>query len=314
MGGKGVARYLAPSGSGREHARHLRERRLRRRPRDRQRSCRGLPSSRSVSMHPAEVETPRRGRARRSPSCSRSTSRRRQRRCRHEDDGTLVLALLRGDDRLEEASSRPRSGPTSGRDRRRDRGGLRRRGRLARSRCGSSARSSRTRRSRGAVRRRGESHRLASARRRGGPGLPAGVRRHPPAEGGRCVPGLRRAARLPDRDRGGAYLQARHALLRGVPAPSTWTRTASRSDRDGLLRHRARAASSRPRSSSTAATRDGLAGGDLSLRRARGRAGLGQPELVAIGDRSPRASRRRAWTSCSTTASCARARSSPTPT
>ena len=146
------------------------------------------------------------------------------------DDGTLVLALLRGDDRLEEAKLQAALGSDfRPGDRRGDRGGLRRRGRLARAGRVHGAGRRRRDAARGPVRRRREPHRLASARRRGGPRLRARVRRHPPAEGGRRMPRVRRAARLPDRDRGGPHLQARHHATPRRSAPGTWTRTASRS-------------------------------------------------------------------------------------
>ena len=159
-----------------------------------------------------------------------------------KDDGTLVLALVRGDDRLEEAKlaggarlrlpSRDRRGdpwrasaPT----------GLARAGRLRR--AGRRRRDA----ARGPVRRRRESHRLASARRRGGARLPGRVRGHPPAEGGRRVPRVRRRARLPDRDRGRPHLQARHAVLRAARREVPRRGRRGEAARDGLLRDRARA-------------------------------------------------------------------------
>ena len=132
-----------------------------------------------------------------------------------KDDGTLVLALVRGDDRLE----RRRSSSTAlGADFRPATD------EEIRSAFGADAGSL------GPVGFDGEivadealregqfvagANRdgLAPARRRGGPRLPAALRRHPRAEGGRRVPELRRRARLPDRDRGRPHLQARHPLL-----------------------------------------------------------------------------------------------------
>ena len=147
-----------------------------------------------------------------------------------KDDGTLVLALLRGDDRLEEAKLqavlgsdfRPATddeivagfGAEGG-----SLGPVGFKGPIV---------ADETLRE-GAVRRRSEPDRVAPARRGGGAGLPAGVRGHPAAEGGRRVPRVRRPARLPDRDRGRPHLQARNAATRRRLAPGTWTRTASRS-------------------------------------------------------------------------------------
>ena len=147
-----------------------------------------------------------------------------------QDDGTLVLALLRGDDRLEEAKLQSALGsdfrPATDEE---IVARFRRRGRLA----GSGRLLGAGDRGRGApggpVRRRREPHRLAPARRRGGPRLPARVRRPPPAEGGRRLPGLRRHAGFPDGDRGRPHLQARHQVLGSRSAPSTSTRTGWRS-------------------------------------------------------------------------------------
>ena len=58
MGGSGSADFLAPAGRGREHARHLRERRFRRRPRGRARRCRARRSSRRRSSRPRRSRRP----------------------------------------------------------------------------------------------------------------------------------------------------------------------------------------------------------------------------------------------------------------
>ena len=154
-------------------------------------------------------------------------------------DGKVVLALVRGDDRLDEGklaavlgSRRP-----AGR-RRRDQGGVRRRSRLARA-----CRVRRRRRARrgapdGAVRRRREPHRLPPARRGARTRLRRRARRHPPRARGRHVSALRRRPALPDGDRGRPHLQARRGLLgaarRHVPRRAVGRASA----RDGVLRDR----------------------------------------------------------------------------
>ena len=81
-GRQGVARLPRAVGLGREHARHVRERRLRGRPRDRARRPARARASRSGSTRPARSRRRTPAPARRSRSCSRSTSRRPRRRCR----------------------------------------------------------------------------------------------------------------------------------------------------------------------------------------------------------------------------------------
>ena len=166
---------------------------------------------------------------------------------------TLVLALIRGDDRLEEAKMRRRSRATSrpATDEEiqaalRRRPGLARPGRLrGRGRGRRDA-------ARGPVRRGREPRRLPSARRRGrarlrGRASPTSAQ---PLEGD-SLPGLRRRPALPDRDRGGAHLQVRHALLgaarRDVPRRGRRREAADRR----LLRNRARRGSWPPSSSSS---------------------------------------------------------------
>ena len=106
--------FLAPSGAGENTLVTLRERRLRRRPRDRARRPARARASRRRSARRRRSRRPgvttMRG-ARGVPRAS--TSPRRRRRCRStKDDGTVVLALVRGDDRLErgEAAARARRG------------------------------------------------------------------------------------------------------------------------------------------------------------------------------------------------------------
>ena len=56
------------------------------------------------------------------------------------------------------------------------------------------------------------------------------LRRHPAVAGGRRLPALRRAPRLPDRDRGRSHLQARDAVQRPAGSDATSTNPA-RNDR-----------------------------------------------------------------------------------
>ena len=190
-----------------------------------------------------------------------------------KDDGTVVLALVRGDDRLEEAKLLAAVGADvapvdRGRDPRRvrRRSGLARPGRLQ-------GRGDRRRGApRGPVRRRREPRRLAPARRRARPRLPAALRRHPPAARGRHLPRLRRRAALPDRDRGRPHLQARHAVLgaarRDLPRrgrPGEAARHGQLRDRPGA--HHRSSGRAEPRRA-----RDPLAARDRPLRRPRRRA------------------------------------------
>ena len=184
-----------------------------------------------------------------------------------KDDGTVVLALVRGDDRLEEAKlaaalgsgSRPsteeeiraafgadprlaRPGRVPGRDRRR---------RDA---------------ARGAVRRRREPRRAGTcAASRRGRDLRAALRGHPRAGRGRPLPGVRRRAALPDRDRGRPHLQARDDATRRRSARRSSTRTAPRS-RCSWAATASAPAGSWPRRSSSATTSTGSSGRRRSLR------------------------------------------------
>ena len=191
MGGSESIDFLAPVGLGREHARHLRERRLRGRHRGRPRrsacACVSAAPRRAGGDRDARRHDDRGARRRRSAS----TSPRPRRRCRsRRTTAAVVLALVRGDDRLEldKLDRRARRGRPA-RDRGRDPRCVRRRARLARP--GRLRGRDRRRRdaARRAVRRRREPRRLASARRRGRPRLRAAVRRHPRA--------ARRATRCP---------------------------------------------------------------------------------------------------------------------
>ncbi len=154
-------------------------------------------------------------------------------------DGTVVLALIRGDDRLSEprlqtalgADFRPStdeeirkafgaSGGSLGPDR--DRPGDRRRRDAAL----------------GPVRRGRERGRTPSARRRGRARLRAALRRHPRGPRGRSLPELRRRAPLPHGDRGRPHLQARHALLRAARRDLPRRGRHREADHHGLVRHR----------------------------------------------------------------------------
>ena len=177
-------------GLGREHARPLRERRLRGRPRGARRRSRVRPELPERLDAPEEIETPGvttiealaefLGIDQAATSKAMPVV---------KADGTLVLALVRGDDRLSETklydalpgASRPATdeeiraafgagggslGPI----------GFSRRGRRRRDAA------------RGAVRRRREPRRLAPARGRGRPRLPAALRRPARAARGRPLP------------------------------------------------------------------------------------------------------------------------------
>ena len=163
---------------------------------------------------PAEIETAGVATIEALAELSGSTLRRPRRRCRSSNrDGKVVLALVRGDDRLEEAKLAAPPLRTPAGDGGGDPRGVRRRPRLHRPGRLLRRRGRRRGASRGPVRCRGEPHRLASSRRRGGARLRAPVRRHPRAARGGYVPGLRRGTPLPDRDRARPHLQARDAVL-----------------------------------------------------------------------------------------------------
>ena len=132
-------------------------------------------------------------------------------------DGTLVLGLVRGDDRLSESKMLGVLGsdfrPATDEE---IRDGVRRQRWLARPDRRRRRGRRRRRPSRRAVRRRREPRRPALARRGGGPRLRTAFRGHPRARRGRHVPRVRRCAPLSDRDRGRAHLQVRHAVRRAA--------------------------------------------------------------------------------------------------
>ena len=240
-GRRRVDRLPRAGGLGREHARHVRAGRLRRRPRDRAR-------------HPAGARSFRRRSTRRRRSRRRASGRSRalaeflgidaaatSKAMPVVRDGAVVLALVRGDDRLEEAKlaavlggdvrlatedeirsafgADPGSlGP----------GRLRRRGRRRRGAP------------RGPVRRRCEPDRLASPRRRARARLRGPLRGHPAVAGGRHLPAVRRPARLSDGDRGWPHLQVGHQVLGGARSDLPRRERQGAAHRHGLVRHRSR--------------------------------------------------------------------------
>ena len=232
-------------------------------------------------------------------------------------DGTLVLGLVRGDDRLSEAKliggARERLPP---RDRRGDPRGVRRRRRLARP--GRRRRRGHRRRgaARGAVRRRREPRRLAPPRRRGRARLRAALRGHPRGTRGRRVPGVRRRSSASRRRSRSATSSSSGRATRSRSARRSSTRTGPRSRSS-----EAATASGRRASMAAAVEQSHDENGivwprvDRAVRRPRARAprgrrsrSLARAEKVA-DDARPKA----ASTSSSTTATSARARSSPTP-
>ena len=147
-----------------------------------------------------------------------------------KDDGTLVLALIRGDDRLSETKLLRRA-PGASRPATDDE---------IRAAFGASGGSL------GPIGFEGEiladetlreGQFVAGANRdgrhlrgvRGGPRLRAALRRPARAPRGRPLPRVRRRARLPDGDRGRAHLQLRHASTPGRWRRRSSTRTARRS-------------------------------------------------------------------------------------
>ena len=298
-----VGRLPRAVGIGREHARHVRERRLRGRPRGRARRAARAGRSRRGSTRRRRSRRRASRRSRRSRSCSAIDAAATSKAMPvTKEDGTVVLALVRGDDRLEEAklargARRATCGPPTEDEIRAAFGADPAR----------SARSASTGEmiADEALR---EGQFVAGANRtgwhlrgvearprlRGALRRPARVRRR--ATGAR----VRRRAAVPDRDRGRPHLQARHALLgaarRDVPrrgrrarSRSSWAATAS-----------APAASWPPRSSSIT-TRTGSSGrGDRAVRRARRRARRAPRRSAEQAARGAR--RTPGSTCCSTTA------------
>ena len=224
----------------------------------------------------------------------------------------LVLALVRGDDKLSEGKLETllRGGVPPG-DGRGDPRRLRRRRRLARA----GRRRRRGDRRRGAprrpVRRRRERGRQASPRRPGRPRLRADLRRHPPGQGRRRLPRVRRHAPHRDGDRGRPHLQARHVPLAAVRRDVSGRGRDGEAARHGQLRHRPRAHDGRDRRAVARRERDRVAAGGRAVRRARRRAARAPRRSRC---RRPRRSRRPGSTSSSTIATSGRGRSSPTPT
>ena len=138
------------------------------------------------------------------------------------------------------------------------------------------------------------------------------ARRHPRGRGGRH--GRRRPDPHRARDRGRQHLQARHALLGAARRDLPRRGRQGARDLDGLLRARSGAHRRRRGRAVRRRARDQLAALDRAVRRRAGRARQGGHGRSA---RSPSGSTtscgRPAWTCSTTTATSARARSSPTP-
>ena len=307
-----VDRLPRAVGRGREHARHVRERRLRGRSRDR---LRGAASTRV----PAEAR-----RAGGDRDTGRHDDRGARGAARHRRGGDVEGDAAHEGGRHRRARARARRRPARAREARRrpqrgrapvDRGRdprrVRRRPRIARP--GRLRRPDRRRRdpARRPVRRRREPDGLPPARRRGGPRLPGGLRRPARAGRKRPLPELRRRAALPDRDRDRPHLQARHALLGSRSTRRSSTRTARRR-RWSWAATASAPAGSWPRRSSSSTTTRASAGRRRSRRTTCTSSCCRAPRSRA---RRPRASSPKPGaTCCSTTAPCARARSSPTRT
>ena len=303
-------------GLGREHARPLRERRLRGRPRGG-----GGGSERRRAARAAR-------RARGDRDARGDDDRRAGRVPRDRPVGDLEGDAGRQAGRHRRARTRPRRRPAqrdealrraarriAPGDGRRDQRRVRRGRRLARPgrvlRRGDRRRDA----ARRAVRRRRKPRRAAPARGRGGPRLRAEVRRPARAARRRPLPVVRRCAHLPDRDRGRPHLQLRHLLLRAarrnVPRRGRSGEAAARRQ----LRHRARPRHGRDRRAAQRRVRDhrwpaSVAPYDVHVVAL----AAGSPEVAGNRRRDHEPlSRRPAARSCSTTATSAPARSSPTP-
>ena len=241
MGGSESIDFLAPAGSGENTLVTLRERRLRRRPRDRARRSRARPSFPERLDAPEEVETP---------------------------GVTTIEALAEflGIDAAATSKAMPvvkarRHARARARPRRRPARGGEARGRARRGASGrrprrrSAPRSAPSRGSLGPVGFDGEvvadealreGQFVAGANRDGwhlrgveaGRDYRAAVRRHPRAARGRQRARVRRRARVPDRDRGRPHLQARHALLGAARRDVPRRGRQREADRHGQLRHR----------------------------------------------------------------------------
>ncbi len=229
-GRQGVDGLPRALGIGREHARDVRERRLCGRPRDRvRRSAR--------ARVPGAARRARRDRDAGHPYV-RGARRAALDRPRGDDEGDAGRQGRRHARARAPARRRPPRGGEaaigarlrlSTGDRRGDRGGLRRRGRLARP--GRIHRPDRRRRdaARGAVRLRREPHRLAPARRGGGPRLLSPSSRTS-ASRRRATRARTAAAGSASRSRSRSATSSSSApATRRRSAPSTWTRTAPRS-------------------------------------------------------------------------------------
>ncbi len=199
-------------------------------------------------------------------------------------------------------------------DRGRDHGRVRRRPRLPRT--GGIRRDRRRRRgaAAGPVRRRRQPNRVAPPRRRARTGLRAAVRGHPGAARRGHVSPMRWQPPLPDCDRGRPHLQARYPLLgpvRRCVRRRGWSGAAAR---HGILRHRAGPDHDGRRRAAPRRERHRMAA--RRLRRTTSASSRSEPPVPRRQARPrawSRASSARASRSCSTTATCDQARSSPMP-
>ena len=228
-------------------------------------------------------------------------------------DGTVVLALVRGDDRLEPAKLAAALG-TDTRPATDDE---------IRAAFGAGGGSlgpvgfegeviADEALARGTVRRGREPRRLPSSRRRGRPRLRAALRGHPRVAR-RATAARSAAARSSSRRRSRSATSSSSA--RATPSRSG-RRSSTRTARSkplvmGVVRHRAGPRHGRRGRAAPRRERHGLAARDRAVRRARRRAGRRRRDRVAGG---AGAVGRRGSTCSSTTATCARGRSSPTPT
>ena len=287
MGGRESLDFLAPSGLGREHARHLRERRLRGRPRDRARRPARAASSRSGSTRP------RRSRRRtRDVRGARGAARDRPRGDVEGDAGR---------EGRRDARARARSAATTGSRRR----SCRRRSaptsaprptrRSARASAPRAARSGRSASTGGSSPTRRCARASSSPARTAPAGTCAASRRAATIRPSSPTSASRRRA---TRARAAAAGSASRPRSRSATSSSSARATPSALgatflDEDGaekpiVMGSYGIGPGPRPRGGGRAAPRragrDRLAGRDRAVRRPRGRAGLGHPELVAIGE------------------------------
>ena len=197
MGGKLSVDFLAPSGRGGEHARHLRERRLRGRPRDRAARCRARADLPAPLDAPEEIETPGVTTIDALAEFLGIDPAATSKAMPVVEGGRHARARAhprRRPAQRVEALRRARPARSRARDRRGDPQGVRRGRRVARPGRLRGRGDRRRDAARGQFVAGREPRRLAPARGRGGPRLRAALRRHPRAARGRPLPRLRRRA------------------------------------------------------------------------------------------------------------------------